>query len=213
MSFVPIIDVAQVKEATSQPKFATVVDNMDPKKLGRVKVNLPGLFEGENAEALPWIRRKTDTIFCGQDCEIFDVPEKGSVVEVRWDYDNQTPVYSGAPYSVKHQTKEFTNNYPNEAGIKFGPHVIKFDKASKILTIENGQAQILLDAFGDCAIACNTFEVKCDRDALVKAPQIVLDGNVKVTKALSVKEGASGAISLNTIASVSGGLVTSIKSN
>lgn len=210
MPLIPIIDEAKVKKFTDEPKFGTVVDNMDPEQLCRVKVEIPGLFEGQAAE-LPWIRRKTDTIFCGQDCEIFDVPEIGSIVEVKWNYDENTPMYSGAPYNKKHRTGAFLGNYPNEAGIKFGPHLIKFDKKSYTMTIENGQCQIILDMFGDCCVACNSLELKCDQDALIKAPEIILDGNVQVTKGLKCANGANGTISLASIAGVSGGIVESIE--
>ena len=73
MPLIPITDTAKIKKFTDEPKFGTVVFNDDPERLGRVKVTIPGLFEG-TTDKLPWIRRKMDTSFCGQDCEIFDVP-------------------------------------------------------------------------------------------------------------------------------------------
>lgn len=210
MSFVPIIDVAKIKKLQDEPKFGTVVANNDPDKLGKVKVHIPGIFEGEEHE-LPWIRRKMDTIFCGQDCEIFDVPEIGSVVEVKWNYDESTPMYSGAPYNQKHTTGAFNDNYPNEAGIKFGPNLIKFNKATKTMTIENGEVQIVLDSFGDLSIACNSADIKCDTDLVVHSPQTIFKGNVIVDGDLTTTRGASGAISSLSIAAVDGGIVKSIK--
>ena len=209
MPFIPVASVAKNRKITDEPKFGTVVDNNDPLKLGRVKVEIEGIFEGA-IQSLPWIRRKMDAVFCGTDCEIFDVPEIGSVVEVRWNYDDSTPMYSGAPYNKRHQTGAFSGNYPYEAGIKFGDCLVKFDKASKMVTITNGKAQIMLDPFGDCCIACNSIEIKCDSDAHIKAPNMIIDGNLQVTGSLSSGNGASGAISLSSVAVVKGGIVESI---
>lgn len=209
MAFINIAGVAKDRKFTDSPKFGEVVDNNDPLKLGRVKVKIEGIFEGSIA-SLPWVRRKTDAIFCGADCEIFDVPEIGSVVEVRWNYDDNTPMYSGAPYSQRHQSNAFTGNYPYEAGIKFGDCLIKFDKASKLVTIENGMAQIVLDSFGDCSIVCNTLEIKCDEEAAIKAPQILLDGDVRVTQDFTCLTASNDPIMPNSIATVQGGLVRSV---
>ena len=80
MPFLPIANKGKIDKVTDSPKFGTVVDNNDPLKLGRVKVEITGIFEG-SLQSLPWVRRKMDSVFCGADCEIFDVPEIGSVVE------------------------------------------------------------------------------------------------------------------------------------
>ena len=209
MPFLPIANKGKIDKVTDSPKFGTVVDNNDPLKLGRVKVEITGIFEG-SLQSLPWVRRKMDSVFCGADCEIFDVPEIGSVVEVSWTYDDNTPMYSGAPYNQRHQTGAFTGNYPHEAGIKFGDCMIKFDKASKLITIENGQAQIVIDSFGDVSIACANLEIKCDSTAEIHAPEITLDGNVTVTKSLGCLTASSKPILPTSIAQVSGGIITDV---
>ena len=208
MAFTPVATVAKNRKITDEPKFGTVVANNDPMKLGRIKVRIQGIFDGE-PDTLPWVRRKTDTLFCGSDCEAFDVPEVGSVVEVRWNYDENTPMYSGAPYSKKHQTSAFTGNYPYEAGFKFGNSVIKFDKASKLLSITNAKATIQLDALGDCAIACNNLNIKASENVFIDSQSTHIKGDLVVDGGLTCTKAASGAISALSLATVSGGVIQS----
>ena len=210
MPLVPISDIAKIKKFTDEPKFGTVVFNDDPERLGRIKVTIPGLFEG-TTENLPWIRRKMDTSFCGQDCEIFDVPEIGSVVEVKWNYDENTPMYSGAPYNKKHCSSLFTNNYPYEGGIKFGKMYIKFDKASNLMTISNGKCFIQCDPMGNMSfVAEGNIDIACGRDLTVTAPNTTFKGNVNVEGGLNCEQGANGSITPATIATVAGGIVTGL---
>lgn len=210
MPMIPVATTAKQRKFTDLPKFGTVKDNNDPLKLGRVKVEIEGIYEG-SIETLPWVRRKMDTAFCGNNCEIFDVPEVDSIVEVRWNYDDNVPMYSGVPYNKKHITGDFAENYPYEGGIKFGECLIKFDKASNILTLDNGKAQIVLDSFGDVNIACNRISISCDGSATIAAPDITLDGNVRVSGGFSAGNGASGVITPSGLAAVSGGIIESIE--
>lgn len=210
MAFIPVANVAKNRKITDEPKFGTVVANNDPLKLGRIKVQIQGIFEG-NPDSLPWVRRKTDTLFCGSDCEVFDVPDIGSVVEVRWNYDETTPMYSGAPYSKKHQTSTFTGNYPFEAGFKFGPHIIKFDKASKLMTIGNSKVTIQLDATGGCTLNCADLDINVKRNLNVNTQNVLINGDLVVDGTISSSQGASGAITAASLATVAGGLVQSIE--
>lgn len=209
MSFIPLV-TAHKPKPTDSPKFGQVVANNDPLMLGRIKVRIQGIFEGD-AESLPWVRRKTDTLFCGNDCEVFDVPEVGSIVEVRWSYDDNTPIYSGAPYNKKHQTNAFTDNYPFEGGFKFGPHTIKFDKASKLMTIGNSKVQIQLDALGGCSIACNDLHIQSKRNVTINADNVCIGGDLTVDGQITATKGESGVINAMSMAVVSGGIVQSIK--
>ena len=210
MPLTPIIEQAKVKKLTDEPKFGTVVDNNDPDQLGKIKVVIPGIFEG-TTENLPWIRRKNDTAFCGDDAELFDVPAVGSVVEVKWNYDENTPMYSGAPNSKKHTSEIFTNNYPYEGGIRFGKCYIKFDKASNIITISNGKSFIQLDPMGNITLASKgSVDITSSRDMTITTPNLNVNGNLNVSGTIYSEKGANGAITPTSIGTVAGGIVTGI---
>ena len=211
MPLIPIIDEAKVKKLTDEPKFGTVVDNNDPDQLGKIKVVIPGIFEG-TTETLPWIRRKNDTSFCGDDAELFDVPAVGSVVEVKWNYDENTPMYSGAPNSKKHTSKVFTNNYPHEGGIRFGKCYIKFDKATNMGTLTNGKAYIQFDPMGNITIiGSGAVNISSPQAINLTAPTINLKGNTEVDGNLVCTKAASGTITPINPGVVTKGIVTAIK--
>jgi len=210
MAFIPISNEAKNLKVTDEPKFGTVVANNDPLQLGRVKVKIEGIFEGE-PDTLPWVRRKMDTLFCGTDCEAFDVPEIGSIVEVKWNYDDKTPLYSGAPYNQKHKTNTFTSNYPYQAGFRFGPHYIIFDKGSQLLTITNGKAQVQLDPFGDMNLTCNNLNINAKQNLNINAANINISGDTVVQGDLSCTNGANGTIHAMSLATVAGGIVQSVE--
>ena len=210
MPLIPIVDEAKIKKLTDEPTFGTVVDNNDPDKLGKIKVTSPGIFEG-TTDQLPCIRRKNDTAFCGDDAELFDVPTIGSVVEVKWNYDENTPMYSGAPNSKKHTSNVFTQNYPYEGGIRFGQCIIKFDKATNLMTLTNGKCFIQMDPLGNMSFTCTgSTSITSSRDLTITAPNTTVKGNMHVEGDFSCDKGANGTITQQDMASVIGGLVTGI---
>jgi hypothetical protein len=67
-----------------------VVDNVDPEKLGRLKVRVEAAYGEQPAEALPWAW----PCFLGggsPDCGFFYVPEKGACVWVEFLWNNGEP--------------------------------------------------------------------------------------------------------------------------
>ena len=210
MSFVPVINQVGTQKPTDLPKFGEVVDNNDPLKIGRVKVRIPGMYDGDVA-SLPWVRRKQDTAFCGLDCEFFDVPDIGSIVEVKWNYDDKTPFYSGAPSSTSHIGNTFKGNYPYEGGIKFGNIVIKFDKGSNNITIDNGATQVLLDGMGGISCAGDTLDLIASTEVRIQSPNVVVDGDLKVTGDFACMKGASGILSQISLGTVQNGIITGIE--
>lgn len=211
MPLTPVIDMAKMEKYTDTPKFGSVVANNDPDMLGKIKVIIPGIMEGE-VNQLPWIRRKQDTAFCGINCEIFDVPEIGSIVEVRWNYDENTPMYSGAPMSKKHTSGIFTNNYPHEGGIKFGKMYIKFDKGTNLMTISNGECFIVCDPMGNIALTSKgNLEFTTQGDCNINAINTNVSGNLNVKGDLYCEKGANGTVSALSAATVSGGIVKAVQ--
>jgi hypothetical protein len=191
MPLIPIVDEAKIKKLTDEPKFGTVVDNNDPDKLGKIKVTIPGIFEG-TIENLPWVRRKNDTAFCGDDTELFDVPAIRSVVEVKWNYDENTPMYSGAPCSSKHMTDLFKGNYPFEGGFRFGKNYIKFDKEKPELIITNGDGNIItLSPEGKTTLKCKNLDIQVEETTNMscKVLNINATSSVNVTSPTSTFNG------------------------
>lgn len=183
MSLIPILTQTQVTNLKDEPKFGRVVDNLDPEMFGRIKVQIPGIFDGE-PEVLPWIRRKNDTLFCGDDVEAFDVPVVGSIVEIKWNYDENTPMYSGAPNSKKHMSDLFRQNYPFEGGFKFGRNYIKFDKQKPELTITNGDGNIItLSPEGKTTIQCRNLDVLVEEKTYLKCTTF----DIEASDSMSIK--------------------------
>ena len=187
MSLIPILTQTQTTSLKDEPKFGRVVFNNDPEMVGRIKVVIPGIFEG-NVENLPWIRRKNDTTFCGLDCELFDVPTLNSVVEVKWNYDENTPMYSGTPRSKKLISKAFTQNYPHEGGIKFGNNIIKFDRQKTEITITNLKNTLIMNNEGLCKLTCSNLTAHVSENTMIDCPTSTFSGDVYIQKNLTVNE-------------------------
>ena len=186
MPLIPIIDEAKVKKLTDEPKFGTVVDNNDPDQLGKIKVVIPGIFEG-TTETLPWIRRKQDTSFCGLDCEIFDVPALGSIVEIKWNYDENTPMYSGAPFNIKKE-KQKSDDYINEGYIRFGKNYLKFNKEKPEIIITNESNKIVLNPEGITDLYCKNLRLHVEETTTLDCPLTTITGDVIINKTLQVDQ-------------------------
>lgn len=156
MPFIPIYNVAKFQNYKDSPKIAKVINNNDPKMLGRIKVELPGMYEPKDSQAsnLPWIRRMQDTFLCGSG-EMFSVPEEGSYVELIWPYDNRNAFYRGLPYGEKNKTGFFTEDYPNEWGFTDGTFVFKVNKITHEFIICDNTISIIRDKEGKVTINAN----------------------------------------------------------
>jgi len=52
--FISLVDWLGIQNNLKVPHIGFVKDNADPKKIGRLKILIPGLLEG-NSDDLPWI--------------------------------------------------------------------------------------------------------------------------------------------------------------
>ena len=122
-----------------------VVDNEDPKKLGRIRVRIAKLHEGIKDEHLPWCIGKFAHVDGAKGTNaqsrsgIFFVPKKGSKVLVEFqDGDAHYPVYKGYTIDQDTRLKECNKNYPNRAVVRFGNGaMIIVDTHSNELFIHN----------------------------------------------------------------------------
>ncbi|QIG71813.1 putative baseplate hub subunit and tail lysozyme protein [Rhizobium phage RHph_TM40] len=101
----------------NKPQKGTVVDNKDPKKLGRVKVTIDGIYKG-NTEDLPWVYPNQPTFQGGSGKgSQFSVPVIGSHLSVTFPHGNvYQPFYSGHWQSEKESTGDFDEDYPESYG-------------------------------------------------------------------------------------------------
>jgi len=106
-----------------KPKFlaipwkAEVVDNKDPDKLGKVKIKVLGLIEGEVSD-LPWAYPLNPSGLGGKpDSSSFAVPEIGSFIQVNFPYyDIYFPFYSGYWQDKTTHQPVFDEDYPESFG-------------------------------------------------------------------------------------------------
>ena len=202
MSLIPLLTQTQATSLKDEPKFGKVIANNDPDQIGKIKVIIPGIFEGA-VENLPWIRRKNDTAFCGDDVELFDVPSIGSIVEIKWNYDENTPMYSGAPNSKKHMSDLFRQNYPYEGGFKFGDNYIKFDKQKPSIVITNGDGNIItLSPEGKTTIQCKNLDMLVEERTYLKC--VTFD--VEASDSMNIKTTTLNITDTTTNIDASGGL-------
>ena len=94
-----------------------VLENEDPRKIGRVKVRISGLLEGD-IDALPWCYQKTPSGLGGSGTSSsFSVPNIGSLVVVEFPFDDPySPFYTGFWQSVDTHQGLFNENYPRSYG-------------------------------------------------------------------------------------------------
>ncbi len=122
------------------PWHGVVVDNADPKKISRIKCNIPGLIEGTKDE-LPWCFRKKGS-FLGD----VNVPILGTQVMIRFPYkDVYTLSYEPTlDSSLVHET-EFDEDYPGTYGLldEIG-NLIKVNRVSKEVTIKHNSGTFIL---------------------------------------------------------------------
>ena len=101
-----------------KPHKAKVVDNKDPQKLGRVKVEIEGILKG-NIEDLPWVYPNNQTAHGGNNKSAsFSVPRLGSELRVVFPTGSvYEPFYDGYWHNEKNYAMDpFKENYPQRYG-------------------------------------------------------------------------------------------------
>jgi hypothetical protein len=120
-----INSVKEVKKTQldEQRFFGKVVDNADPKKLGRVKIRVLELFDSEDripTSKLPWAV-KEDNQFLGKNSKQFCVPSIGTYVSLYFSKgDIYSPIYCGELQSQ--------DNYDVEQEDDYGDVILKKDR-------------------------------------------------------------------------------------
>ena len=92
---------------------ASVVDNKDPKMMGRVKLRISSMHDGVPDEDLPWAIPQNGSSGNGST----DIPTIGESVYVEFpDGDYHEPQYKGNVINSNNLANVFKTNYPNRKG-------------------------------------------------------------------------------------------------
>lgn len=136
----------------SQPCRGYVIDNEDPKKLGRVKCKIPGRWEEDSKEKLPWVYPLIASSTGGKsDLSSFTVPEVDSQLIITFPFnDEYSPFYVGYWVTEGTKSKLFEEDYPDSYGVmdstiqwlrvnKSKPYIEFFNSLKNLIRIdENG---------------------------------------------------------------------------
>lgn len=118
MSLIKLAEFAKPENQLGKPQRGEVIDNEDPKKLGRVKLKIKGLIEGDR-ENIPWTYPRNPNLHGGTSkASGHHVPEIGSNLVVEFPHGN---IYQAYYKSTWHSAdnfvkKTFDTNYPHKYG-------------------------------------------------------------------------------------------------
>lgn len=95
-----------------------VVENDDPRRLGRVKVQIDGLFEATDTTVLPWVAQRAPMMFGGAPfMSGMVVPEIGAELTIVFPFrDEYFPFYTGYWQSDETVNGRFNDGYPDSYG-------------------------------------------------------------------------------------------------
>lgn len=123
-------------KSLSRPHDGIVVDNVDPKKLGRVKCAIAGLLEGDK-ENLPWVQ------FLGKSSDS-DVPDLGARLYIVFPFNSiYFPVALGYWHNTANHGTAFDANYPKSVGINRNGFILRHNKETNLSEIVHPSGSIL----------------------------------------------------------------------
>jgi len=142
------------------PHRGVVMDNNDPKRVGRVKCVVSGLIEGETAY-LPWCFPRNPYGLGGGGNKTpynsgFSVPEIGTELEIWFPFgDIYHPMYVGFWQSYKTHQTGFDSDYPESYGWRDSTgNYLKINKAQGYAKEKHGPSgsYVDIDKFGNVTI-------------------------------------------------------------
>jgi hypothetical protein len=136
---------------------ATILDNVDPSKLGRVKLNVLGVYTDIASADLPWAVPAFSTGFgSGSGYGNFSVPHIGSNVFVFFEAgDLYQPVYfASAPDGVHGLPTDRVTNYPDRNVIKTPSGIVVYiDDHDKVVKLVHPTGKyVQMDGLGSITI-------------------------------------------------------------
>lgn len=118
MSFISLPDFMKKNDPLAVPLKGRVVDNIDPKKLGRVKIHIPGIMTDPDFTKLPWVYPKNAVGSGGTpDGSAMEVPTIDAELTVEFPYKEiYFGFYTGYLRSTTTRQGLFFEDYPNSYG-------------------------------------------------------------------------------------------------
>ncbi|WP_306354294.1 type VI secretion system Vgr family protein [Flavobacterium sp. '19STA2R22 D10 B1'] len=190
----PYGNVHSIPMAETQP--GTIVDNNDPKGLGRVQVEFA--WQKEEGSKSPWIRMTNPHSGGGKG--FYFIPEVGEEVLVAFEGGNaEKPFVLGTMYNGKGKTgqNEASNNY--KAIQTRGGHTIKFDDkdGAESITISDKNGNTIILDTKEQSITISSVEII---NIVSKEINIIGENNVNVSsKEVAVDGSDSVGISSKTL--------------
>lgn len=143
------------RRKTLMPYNGVVVNNEDPKKLGRLKVRTE-LLEGIPDEDLPWVSKKPNTFLGGSTKSgSVSIPEKGSIVCVEYPTEDVNfGFYESYWLTMKTRVSAFDEDYPNSYGfIDSIGNLFKINKIKKTVEFKHPSGtMIFIDKDGNVKV-------------------------------------------------------------
>jgi uncharacterized protein involved in type VI secretion and phage assembly len=189
-------------------EFAKVIDNNDPEKIGRVKVEF--LWKDSYKES-DWMR--VGMAYAAKDIGMVFIPEKDAQVLVCYEGNSPEMPYVNGSFWPK-EGKEFTTDNNDLKGIVTrGGNIIEFldEKGSETIHIYNKNNK---DTFIELSFASpGTIEIKTPGDILLGAGNITIEASQDLTlKGMNIKmEGSAKAEIKTAQLTAEGSATTSIK--
>ena len=237
--FGPILE--SPKPSLSDTYQGVIIDNNDPKKLGRVKILIP-LFEDMDMDAYPWAYPLLGTFLGNSPNSVsFSVPEVGSQVRVCFPTkDIYAPYYSGCELNEENKCTFFDEDYPHCYGTKDSKgNFVKVNKKTETVTFQHSSTtnvevtqdgtttltnpsggSISFDSVGNLTVSKGK-EVQADfADLVLSGSSATLDisnvtftGDVKIDGSFSPVNGVSVVVPLpnGQILQFTNGILTAVK--
>ncbi len=156
MSFISPVDFLKKNDPLAVPLKGKVVDNVDPKKLGRVKMHIPGIMTDTDFTKLPWVYPKNTVGFGGTpDGSDLSVPTIDAELTVEFPYKE---VYFGfyTGYQRSETTRQgiFFEDYPNSYGKRDTQNTFfKVNRAKKYAEFRHAsRTRFLIEKEGETTI-------------------------------------------------------------
>jgi len=195
--FIKLAENIQKTQPLKRVYKGKVVDNVDPKKLQRLKIEIKGIFEGDPAK-LPFVFPRNEFFLGGSSTSgRVSVPEINSELEVRFPFEDiYSPFYYGYWTNTNTKISDFDVDYPNSygyvdsTGTKFITNktqkTLKFTHTSGII-VDMDQAGKLTLTIPDEFLSNVTKDIK-----LITLAKALIDSAVEVhAKAPLIKLGDS----------------------